>query len=454
MRASKNKFEGVSCMFRSLLSVFGAAVLLFPTLIFSPNAFAGRCPVREPSTLLSLYRRSDAIYVARYEKTEEAAVREDSADYKVITLKKHFSVSSTLKGESQKLFSYEDEEYRFKNADETPAEETEEVDDEEEYVDDRRLAPGDQVLIFLSKHDGETLRLTDTRDGIKKLSDEKLASYELRVRELNTIFATPKVNNDDIVAWLIRCIEDPATRWEGAYELNRAFQTKEWREARAEAAKLKSAEDKNGGVAADGIQIEVVELEIGDADTSIYANLLTQSQKDVLSNIVLSIGMESRQLESKIESKLDHGDVALIDLVKRWGDSRLAVFLLDQVRNGGDPYTTSDHMDVIAELLKDEELASLASKFEEIYHEPDDDSVEPTESEEEPESGEELDESDAADTEELETAEESEETPIEEEKTDSQSEKVAQKTFKELRAEILAKFVERAEKVIAKQNEK
>ncbi|MGQ0542214.1 MAG: hypothetical protein ACT4O9_10265 [Blastocatellia bacterium] len=435
-------------MFRSLLSVFAAAVLLFPTLFLSPNAFAGRCPVREPSTLLSLYRRSDAIYLARYDKTEETAVREENADYKVVTLKKHFNVSSTLKGESRKLFSYDDEEYRFNNSNETPAQEIEESDDEEEYVDDRKLVPGDQVLIFLSKHDGETLRLTDSRDGIKKLSAEKLASYELRVRELNTIFATPKVNNDDIVAWLIRCIEDPATRWEGAYELNRAFQTKEWREARAEAAKLKSAEDKNGGVAADGIQFEVVELEVGDADTSVYANLLTQSQKDILSNIVLSMGIESRQQESK----LDQGDVALIELVKRWGDSRLAVFLLDQIRNGGDPYTTSDHMDVIAELLKDEELTSIASKFEEIYYEPDEDPVEPTDAYDESE--EESDGSETTDSDEPETSEEPEELPEVEEKADSMSEKAAPKTFKELRAEILAKFVERAEKVIAKQNEK
>src|SRR5262249_28146899 len=61
--------------------------------------------------------------------------------------------------------------------------------------------------------------IEDASYSVKKLSETALQSYQQRIEELRVIEGTGKGAQEDIVEWLVRCAENPATRWEGAFEI-------------------------------------------------------------------------------------------------------------------------------------------------------------------------------------------------------------------------------------------
>jgi hypothetical protein len=356
-------------MYRSLLSLAAIFPLLFGSLAFPAETHARRCPVKMPETLLSLYRNSDTIYITRYEKSEEGETIRDDEDYYVVRTRTYFSVSTTLKGEPRKMFVLEDEAYRFKGVPEEDADgEADETDlyDDDEYEEPARLAPGDDVLLFLSRDDeGTSLRLTDYRDALKRLPADHIVSYQLRINELNVMFASGKPSDAKIVDWLIRCIQDPVTRWEGAFELLQGFQELEWENSRDEAAESETdaAEAVDGSDLAIDDETEIVIP--GGAD---LARALTDNQKQELLNILLTRPADKGN-EAGGRQGLSRGDQVLLELVKRWGARRLAVFLFDLLRaDAGDRYYKSQIMRTLADILGSKKLVALAEKFgDDIY---------------------------------------------------------------------------------------
>jgi hypothetical protein len=351
-------------MYRSLLSLAAIFPLLFGSFAIPADTYARRCPVKMPETLLSLYRNSDTIYITRYERSEDGETIRDDEDYYVVRTRTYFSVATTLKGEPRKMFVLEDESYRFRGADDD-SDETDLYDDEE-YEEPSRLAPGDDVLLFLSKDDeGTSLRLTDYRDGIKRLSADHIVSYQLRINELNVMFASGKPSDAEIVDWLIRCIQDPVTRWEGAFELLQGFQELEWKNSRDEAAE----NEEDVAEAVDGSDLTIDdETEIfipGGAD---LARAITDNQKQELLNILLSRPVDEG-IEAGGRQGLNLGDQVLLELVKRWGDRRLAVFLFDLLRaDAGDRYYKAQIMNTLADILGSKKLERLAERYgNEIY---------------------------------------------------------------------------------------
>ena len=138
-------------MLKSLVCVCSIFVLLFPTVFLPTRAQA--CPVKLPETLLSLYRSSDSIYIATFAKEEQLSITEDTEDYTATEIKKHFDISSTLKGEPRKLFVLDDTEYKYKSraeenenaadggeavAEEAEEEVVEDVEEDVAVVDGRR----------------------------------------------------------------------------------------------------------------------------------------------------------------------------------------------------------------------------------------------------------------------------------------------------------------------------
>ena len=351
-------------MLRSLFSIASIFTLLLPTFISPASAFAARrfCPDEPPKTLLSLYRSSDSIHIGRYDRLEEGAISEDTEDYTAVDIKKHFSISSTLKGEPVKLFALEEKDYRYKNQE--VSEHGEEA--EGEGLDDLympKLEPGDAVILFLKKGEGEDapLVLTEWTGSLKKVTKEELDAYERRLNELNSIFGGKKVSDQAIVRWLVDAARDPNTRWEGAFELFQSFQSAEWKKQRDE----QLAEMRKNG---EKVEDEIVSDEI---DNSVYSTLLTDAQKSELMNIVLESQPDKDALPT---SRQKRGDGVLIDLVSRWGDTRFATFLVDRLRNStvDNHYERYDLMSKISEALKDEQLSSISSKFSEVTYQEDD----------------------------------------------------------------------------------
>lgn len=445
-------------MLKSLLSVCSIFVLLLPNL-FLPNP-AAACPVKLPETLLSLYRNSDAIYVGRFDKVEDHEVIENSDELTVVNIKKHFDISSTLKGDSRKLFVLEDKDYRYKSNAGTAVEQSEEseepsVEQRDEEEDDRyraaSLKSGDLVLLFLKKGEDGTLGLTDYRDAIKKMTPERLEVYEARIRELNSIFSGKKADDAAIVDWLVRCAEDAATRWEGAFELQQSFQRLEWMEQQkaeaeeeseeeeAEPVDRAAAEDADVDTEAEG-EAEAAEEESDEVDNSVYAKLLNDGHKQALMNTLLASTQEAS--EPGKAKPLTEGDRVLIELVSKWGDNRFARFSLDRLQSSsGDPYVVSELMSSVATILADSELEKLAGKYSDSYYQDDADLVD--EDEDSDSSGEDEEKADS-------------ETPTEVESSGSagakpQPEKavVPKITYKQLRDELLAKFIERSVAALA-----
>lgn len=352
-------------MCRFLISVSSIFVLLITTFLLPHSVSARRCEERMPLTLLSLYRTSDSIYIGRYEKSEDGEATEETADYSVIPVKKYFSISSAIKGETRKSLVLEETEYRYKS--------TEYIEEEVGHGDGEIAAdaipnPGDSVLLFVSKNqESGVLELTEVSDGIKKMTPEKLSAYEARLRELKSILAPEKPKYSELVDWLIRSAEDPLTRWEGTFELLQSFQNMEWQEERAKQA------DREENGPDDYVPETPKEFETGDAN---FAKNVTDAQKQLLTNILLSRERPKKTENGEGQESLARGDRELIELVKRWGDSRVASNLLETLRQDStNASQNSELMVSIASMLHDKELTSVSEEYSNIQWEADDDVI-------------------------------------------------------------------------------
>ncbi len=441
-------------MSRFVLSAVSIFVLLITTFLLPPTASARLCEERMPLTLLALYRTSDAIYVGKYEKSDEGEVTEETADYRVIPIKKQFSISSALKGESRKMLTLEDSEYRYKNQG-VPAEE-EESEHEEPDVDEEELTPGDSVLLFVKKNEESgALEPTEVSDGIKKMTPDMLSAYQTRIRELKSILSAEKPKYSQLVDWMVRSAEDPHTRWEGTFELLQSFQNMDWQDERAKLAKEKPA-DTAAVFEEEYVPETPKDFDTGDPN---FARNLNENHKLTLTNLLLKRERPAKAESGEAQTELAHGDRELIELVKRWGDSRVAANLLEQLRIGStDANLNSELMGSISSMLNDDELGTISDEYSNIQWDSDDAVIEDVPVAEKanvpageaavapvPKDGE---EPAIAVTGELSPAvPESPETgPVEPAKK--------KKTYGDLRSELMAKFLEQADKVIAREESK
>ena len=482
-------------MLRSLLAACSILVLLISTILFPTDAKA--CPVKSPETLLSLYRKSDAIYIARYDKTVDHEVVEDTDERTVVATRQHFDISSALKGENQKLFVLEDRDYRYKN--EVPEIKSEEPEDEEADALYRRpeLKSGDTVLLFLTiNRESKQLELTDYRDAIKKLSPERLSAYEARISDLNSIFSAKKVDDAAIVDWLIRCTQDPLTRWEGAFELQQAYERMLWQDQRKEQLKKEANKEANKeevsddtdstseaesaddqSEASDEAQVPEQAAQTSDVapqsgefildgepasswvDTTVYARMLTDNHKQLLTNTLLDSVKEETGNDKKKSNLASPGDQALLELVSNWGDTSLARFLIDKIQVAGvDNYAISQLMWTAARVLKDEQLYKIAQDYSNAFYQEDNEAVEDSEEpadEAEAEDEASSDDAAVASTEAATEAEAENETAdvveasADESALGADSSAPTKMTYKEFRAELLVKFLERSSVAIA-----
>ncbi len=463
-------------MLRFLFSAGAVFILVLSMCLLPQTASARRCGMKMPETLLALYQNSDAIYIGTYDKTLDGEVVEDTADYSAVAIHKHFTITSTLKGVNRKFFVLDDRDYRYKNVAPEPeaavsedGAENSAVEEEVVYTGEEEedfstpLESGDNVLLFLRNGDEGTPVLTDYVDGIKKLPAESIAVYEARIKDLSSIFAAKKVSEARILDWLIRCAEDPATRWEGTYELLQGVRIQNAQEQAAERRKERQAKGLPP-------EEEAVEEEIGEpdeaesrpsknVDVSKFVKMLDTNHKQTLANILLNPKYEKTQANGK--SKEIAGDRELIELVSFWGDPRLLGFLLDKLRAGSDdPEYAAGTMATIAEILGDDEAESIASKYSSNAYEEGDAVVEEEDSDEE-ETGQiaapvDVDESPVPEDSELPAEGIPAEAPDKKSPAGvpAVDDKILAKkqTYKELRTELMQKFLARCETVIAEQD--
>lgn len=215
------------------------------------------------------------------------------------------------------------------------------------------LGGSDGMLLFLNQSQLEAKGkprvgyvIDDTSYGLKKLASGDLKSYLDRIAELSQISVEHGPVNAALTEWLVRCAEDPATRWEGAYDLIQSIERDS-----DETASDKSAESTDQTSQAD--DSGAAQENESDAEPR-FATLLTVEQRERLMNALFS----TEQLQDR--------DVELIELVQRFKERRLAPFLIEQLRRleANPPRLAARLIDAVASALDDKFIASLAEEYQ------------------------------------------------------------------------------------------
>ena len=298
-------------------------------------------------TLLSLYEKSDLIFIGRFDKKEDSGTNRVGDGFTAVNTKTYFDVSTVLKGEPRKFAVLDDEEFRYqiqpKNAGEAPRDAVF-VEDIGSYDADAQPKPGDTVIVFATGQ-GDSFELTDQRDGVRRISAGDGSVYDARIRELNEIFAASKPDPAKMGEWLVRCAQDAATRWDGAHELLQGFRRIEWQ--RQASPKAPEGYDP---LVADSLGREA-------------ARTLTSEQKAQLSQLLLSLDPAN----GSARSGLSIGDRELVSLVRTWDASTVTTCLAAQLRSQAfSVHENTGFMYMIAELLGSAKAASLARQYAEL----------------------------------------------------------------------------------------
>ncbi|MGE0887056.1 MAG: carboxypeptidase-like regulatory domain-containing protein [Blastocatellales bacterium] len=246
---------------------------------------------------------------------------------------------------------------------------------------ENQIKTGDRLLVFLNQREEDGQRLdgystSSWSRATMKLNDNDLSVYRQRIEELNSILTTDQPNNAELIEWLVRCVEEPATRWDGVYELERSLATrlnskpKSEDESNKENQSLeKTIKAVTGQNSLDQDKTEdVVEFQRLDTEAAL-ADTLTDNQKARLANALFSI------------ESLSDADNGLVNLVQKIGDKRLLPYLVYQLRIKANeaPRLAENLVSTIAELLDDEDVQDAADEYSE--------NIEYDESEDEPEEG-------------------------------------------------------------------
>jgi hypothetical protein len=316
-------------------------ILLLILLTSAMAAFAQGGPVRARMTMLSLYTKSDAVVIGRYNKREEAGVERVSDGFTVVNIKTMFDVTTVLKGEPRKFVTVESQEFRYQiqKSGEAPRDAVF-VDDIASRKADDEPKPGDTVLVFL-QNNGDTVDLTDDLDGVRKVTPAEQSIIESRIKELNSLFDGERPDAAKIAAWLIRCVENRATRWDGTHELLQGFRRMEWQ----------SKPDPNG--------YERIDPSVADKYGLESAKALTPDMRRSLTRILVNSVISERQ-----EKTISDGDRELITLVKSWDPEAAASAMLSLLKSGGfSQHENTGMMYRVAELLGDAQTAKLHQSY-------------------------------------------------------------------------------------------
>lgn len=379
----------------SLALKSGETTQLNPTLqVGSQGVTVTAGIVSQPSLpLRSLYDMSDLIVTARVGKSVGVKKQEDNA-----FMKTALDVSATLKGERKRSTVYV---YHWGwGGDKTfPGGHT----------------TGDKLLLFLKRsEEHKGYELIDNYYSVKKLPDNELDIYTQRIEELAAITRQAEPDASAITEWLVRCAEESATRWEGAGEL--AQETEQLNDDAEDVDDTDEASTEDAepvGLSSQQVNELTSTVNKGDGNVN-FAALLTDKQKDRLKSALYKT------------TEIQERDLELVQIVKTWKDKQLVPYLVWQLRQVEEdpPVVAAKIINIIAEMLNDEEITSLADEYtanatyEDLNEE-------------------EVDVSEAA-------GDESE--PDEDEDEDVATEKIDAATAKQQRSEMVKKFLAAVEK--------
>jgi hypothetical protein len=209
---------------------------------------------------------------------------------------------------------------------------------------------GATVLAFLKRSQREPGYVTvGLSYGAKSLNNREIEVYSARIRELIGMEkqTDPNMRQEQLVEWLVRCAEEPITRWEGAYALLNSREMKKMIEM-----------EKEGKKAQGDQEVAVDEGEEWKNDIVDLTTLLTKEQKGRLTAALYRA------------SSLSSREMDLIELVEIWGDDNLVPFMWSYLKASrtDSHWETSRLMFKLATYLKNQEASELSEKFEKVIY--------------------------------------------------------------------------------------
>jgi len=304
----------------------------------------GAMSIDMPSSLLDIYRQSDLIAIAQLGRSVVAGTDKETELTQVRT---DLRISSQFKGENdQQVISL----YHWVNND-RPFE----------------IKQGARLLVFLQLRKTEDGKRLDGFEvigwegkSIKELDDGALAVYRQRIEELTAIFRRGDPEPAEIVEWLIRCVEEPATREEGIRKLSDSLSMLKNQHERENEDKSQSVEvEESAGQSEDDEEGSNEQTDNDDWAENRRENIrlaaaLTQEHKTRLANALFAI------------EELNEDDMKLVNLVWELGDERLASYLVSQLRRMADraPRLAGSLVWAIAQVIKDEDIRRLANDYD------------------------------------------------------------------------------------------
>ncbi|HEX5734324.1 MAG TPA: carboxypeptidase-like regulatory domain-containing protein [Blastocatellia bacterium] len=224
---------------------------------------------------------------------------------------------------------------------------------------------GGNLLLFLKRRQGEQkgskqgYELIDSARGVKELPEADLQTYIQRIDELAAITSKGEPDRAEIVEWLLRCAEHPATRWDGVYDLEINANVLAEDETDISTEETEEAEEpvaeSDSEPAEEVVEEEDAESESDDEDPGkeLFARLLTAAQKERLSQALFNV------------QTITESDIRLIDVVRYWDDGRLIPFLLSQLKQeeANPPRVADQIMNSIANWLEDAEVMGAYDRY-------------------------------------------------------------------------------------------
>jgi hypothetical protein len=175
---------------------------------------------------------------------------------------------------------------------------------------------------------------------------------------LTAIYQRGNPEPAELVEWLMRCVEEPATRAEGALNLSESLSLLALQRERENEAKPQSVEAEQSAGESD-VDEEGSNEQSPDADETDrereslkLAAAVTQDHKTRLTNTLFGI------------AELSEADMELVSVVEELGDERLAPYLVSQLRRLADdaPLFAESLIWTIARVINDEDLERLADE--------------------------------------------------------------------------------------------
>ena len=293
-----------------------------------------------PQSLFDLYQQSDLVAIARVGRSTVAETEDGSKQ-----LKTALHITSQFKGEDRR-----------------------QVIPLYHWVNDSNPTPfktGDRLLVLLQhrvSEGGERLdgyESTGWGNGVKKFDDGALAVYRQRIEELTAIIQRGNPDPAEFVEWLVRCVEDPVTRQEGVRKLSDSLSLLEsQRERENEAGSQPAEAEETAGQSEDdeegANEQSDNDNEAEDKESAQLAAALTEGHKIRLANTLFSI------------AELSEDGMELAGLVQKWGDERLAPYLISQLRRVADdaPGYAESLIQMISRVINDGDLKRLTNDYD------------------------------------------------------------------------------------------